>query len=129
MGFKKFLGKVVDKIEDAADDVKEAYDERQERKMEEQDLEEELEEKLEELLDKFEMRELKDLCRNVLGDEPESEWEEDGDEEYEIKPKRKDYLKFIEDAMEEEELSFDQIKNFAIKRKIVTKSFFDFEKI
>jgi len=127
LGFKKFLGKVVDKIEDVAEEVKESYDERQEHKMDEQDFEDLVDEKKEELLDKFEMKDLKDLCKNILGEVPESEWDDEDGEEYEIKPKRKNYLEFIDDAMDEEDLNFEQIKNFSIKRKIVSKSFFDFE--
>lgn len=127
MGFKKFFGKVADKMEDMAENAKEAYDAREERKMDEQDFEELLEEKQEELLERFEMSDLKKLCKDVLGESPESEWEEEDGEEYEIKPKRRDYLKFIEDAIEDEDLSFEQIKYFSIKHKIVSKNFFDFE--
>ena len=127
MGFKKFFGKVADKIEDVAENAKEAYDERQERKMDEQDFEDLVSERMEELLDKFEMRDLKDLCKNILGEVPESEWDDEDGEEYEIKPKRKNYLEFINDAIIDEDLNLEQIKNFSIKRKIVSKSFFDFE--
>ena len=129
MGFKKFFGKVADKIEDVAENAKEAYDERQERKMDEQDFEDLVSERMEELLDKFEMRDLKDLCKNILGEVPESEWDDEDGEEYEIKPKRKNYLEFINDAIIEEDLNLEQIKNFSIKRKIVSKSFFDFEQM
>jgi len=128
MKFKKFISKVADKIGDTAENLKEAYDERQERKMEEQDLEDEISNKIEELFDKFEMNDFKDLCKNVLGDEPETGIEEDDDgEEYKVKPKRKDYLEFIEGSMDGGELSFDQLKNFSLRRNIVSKNFFDFE--
>ena len=82
MGFKKFFGKVADKIEDVAENAKEAYDERQERKMDEQYFEDLVSERMEELLDKFEMRDLKDLCKNILGEVPESEWDDEDGEEY-----------------------------------------------
>tara|TARA_B110000495_G_C22880138_1_gene513327 strand:+ start:139 stop:936 length:798 start_codon:yes stop_codon:yes gene_type:complete len=127
MGFKKFFGKVVDKIEDVAENAKESYDERQEQKMDDADFEDLLDEKREELLNKFEMSELKKICEDVLGEVPESEWGEDDGKEYEVKPKRKNYLEFIDDALEDEDLNFEQIKDFSLKHKIVSKKFFDFE--
>ena len=80
MGFKKFLGKVSDKIEDTVDNIKESREEsRLEKEREIQAREErhqELEEirnEIETLLDKFTIKQLDTLCREMIGRTPDDE--------------------------------------------------------
>jgi hypothetical protein len=74
------------------------------------------------LLDKFELDQLKQLCINILGREPKPEYFEEREtgKQIELPLYRNDYLHFII-----EELRFSQIREYAIKNKIVSNSFFD----
>jgi len=74
------------------------------------------------LLNKFELEQLKQLCITVLGREPEPEYlEEVGTgKQIELPQYRIDYTHFII-----EELRFSQIKDYALKNKIIPASFFE----
>ena len=74
------------------------------------------------LLNKFELDQLKQLCITVLGREPEPEYfEEVGTgKQIELPQYRSDYTHFII-----EELRFSQIKDYALKNKIIPASFFE----
>lgn len=126
MGFKKILGKVAEKIEEKAEDIKEAREER--RKQNEIEEEERLanENKINSLLDKFEIPDFKKLFEKVIGSEPTIEYEIDKDTGREVTkyPLRRVYLNFVKENMDQEELSYAQIKDFAIRHKVVAPSFF-----
>lgn len=123
----KFLGKVAG---DITNSIKEANEERKERirLKEEQDererwiREQELQAKLQ-LLDKFEFPQLKQLCLDVLGREPPEEYVEDekSGAKHKIVKDRHDYVEFI---IDESGLNLANIKDYALKRKIVPPSFF-----
>ncbi len=68
------------------------------------------------LLNKFELGQLKQLCMDLLGREPEPEYyEERGTgKQIELPQYRNDYTHFII-----EELSLSQIKDYALKNKII----------
>ncbi|MDE1830046.1 MAG: hypothetical protein KGI25_06970 [Thaumarchaeota archaeon] len=73
------------------------------------------------LLQEFSMDQLKKLCHDILGREPPTEEYTDqmnGNEK--VLPQfKEDYVHFITD-----ELNFSEIKNYAVKNKIVTEEFF-----
>ena len=126
MGFKKFLGKVADKIEEKAEDIKEAREERKKQQdLEEDELRRE-EQKTSDLLDKFEIPDFKKLFEKVIGSEPTLEYEIDKDTGRETtkRPLRREYLDFVLDNIHDEELSYQQLKDFAIRHKVVAPSFF-----
>jgi len=174
MGFKKFLGKVSDKIEDTVDNIKESREEsRLEKEREIQAREErhqELEEirnEIETLLDKFTIKQLDTLCREMIGRTPDDEIvrKDDDDDEYDedeyededededqdedededeplrrkkknrsrfdrrqsLKSDRSTYIDFIWDKLTINDLKFSQIEDFALKKKIVSPSFFNSE--
>lgn len=126
MDFGKFLGKVAG---DITNTIKDANDERKERtrirdeqaEKERRIREQELQAKLQ-LLDKFDFPQLKQLCRDMLGREPQAEFiDEKTGAKYRINKDRHDYVEFI---IEESGLSFSHIKDYALKNKIVAQSFF-----
>ena len=126
MGFKKFLGKVAEKIEDKAEDIKEAREERRKQHEIEEEERRANENKINSLLDKFEIPDFKKLFEKVIGSEPNIENEIDKDTGREVSkyPLRRVYLNFVEDNMEQGELSYTQLKDFAIRYKVVSPSFF-----
>jgi len=82
--------------------------------------------KFQEILDKFEIPELKNFFKNFLGTEPPEEIEEDSDtgRKRVIKPDRKTHVDFIMDYYAKGELKFNQLKDYALKHKLVSPSFF-----
>jgi hypothetical protein len=74
------------------------------------------------LLNKFELDQLKQLCIDVLGREPEPEYFEEREtgKQIELPQYRNDYIHFII-----EELRLYQIKDYALKNKIISASFFE----
>lgn len=74
------------------------------------------------LLNKFELDQLKQLCMDILGREPDPEYfEEPGTgKQIELPQYRSDYIHFII-----EELRLSQIKDYALKNKIIAASFFE----
>ena len=172
MGFKKFLGKVSDKIEDTVDNIKESREENRLEKEREIQAREERHQELEEirneietLLDKFTIKQLDTLCREMIGRTPddeivrkdedeydedeydEDEYDEDEDEDQDedeplrrkkknrsrfdrrqsLKSDRSTYVDFIWDKLTINDLKFSQIEDFALKKKIVSPSFFNSE--
>lgn len=132
MGLKKFLGEVTGGIKDA-------YDEYQEKKRTERELEEERlnqlkkeKDDIDKLLDKFEFPDLEKMCSTILGHKPTGDIEENEDEEgnktqKQMKPNRRNYLDFIWENLKDDELKPTQIRDFALKNRIVSPSFFGFE--
>ena len=74
------------------------------------------------LLNKFDFGQLKQLCIDMLGREPEPEYfeEKETGKQIELPQYRNDYTHFII-----EELRLSQIKDYALKNKIISASFFE----
>lgn len=119
MGFKKFFGR--DK--DGEKNQNQIEIERIKNEIEEEDriFQQELPAKYN-LLDRFELDQLKQLCMDMLGREPEPEYfeEKETGKQIELPQYRNDYIHFII-----EELRLSQIKDYAIKNKITSASFFE----
>ena len=119
MGFKKFFGH--DK--DSENNQNQIEIERIKNEIEKEDriFQQELQAK-DNLLNKFELDQLKQLCMDMLGREPEPEYfeEKETGKQIELPQYRNDYLHFII-----EELRLSQIKDYAIKNKIISASFFE----
>ena len=79
---------------------------------------------LEKLLDKYDMSDLSDFCSKYLGEAPASrEILKDGTER-ELKPNRHTFVNFILEYYDKGLLRAEQIKDFSLKHRIVTPSFF-----
>ncbi|MDE1831088.1 hypothetical protein [Candidatus Nitrosotalea okcheonensis] len=74
------------------------------------------------LLDKFGIGQLKDMCNNLLGKGPDVEYYEDQitKKKTELPQYKEDFIHFIID-----EFRFAEIKEYALKKGIVTKHFFE----
>ena len=115
------------------DRAKKAWAEKQEKWAEESEIEEaEKAEKasfrvnLEDLLDRFEMKDLKSFCKDVLGTLPPTEVEQDKKtgREKRFEPDRHTFVDFILEKYDDGQLKTIWLTEFAVKRKIVAKSFF-----
>ena len=119
MDFKKFLGHK----KDSEKNQNQIEIERIKNEIEEEDriFQRELPFK-DTLLNKFELDQLKQLCIEILGREPEPEYfeEKETGKQIELPQYRNDYIHFII-----EELRFSQIKDYALKNKIIPASFFE----
>ena len=79
---------------------------------------------LEKLLDKYDMNDLNNFCSKYLGEAPASrEILKDGTER-ELKPNRHTFVNFILEYYDKGLLRAEQIKDFSLKHRIVTPSFF-----
>lgn len=79
---------------------------------------------LEKLLDKYDMSDLNNFCSKYLGEAPTSrEILQDGTER-ELKPNRHTFVNFILEYYDKGQLRAEQIKDFSLKHRIVTPSFF-----
>ena len=79
---------------------------------------------LEKLLDKYDMNDLNNFCSKYLGEAPVSrEILRDGTER-ELKPNRHTFVNFILEYYDKGQLRAEQIKDFSLKHRIVTPSFF-----
>ena len=82
---------------------------------------------LEKLLDKYDMSDLNNFCSKYLGEAPASrEILKDGTER-ELKPNRHTFVNFILEYYDKGQLRAEQIKDFSLKHRIVTPSFFSNE--
>ena len=118
------------------DRAKKAWAEKQEKWAEESEKEEaEKAEKasfrvnLEDLLDRFEMKDLKSFCKDVLGTLPPTDVEQDKKtgRDRRIEPDRHTFVDFILEKYDDGQLKTIWLTQFAVKRKIVAKSFFEEE--
>ena len=117
MGFKKFLGKVSDKIEDTVDNIKESREENrlekereiQAREERHQELEERRQE-IEKLLDKFTIKQLDTLCREMIGRTPDDEIVRKDEDEY-------DEDEYDEDEDQDEDQDEDEDEPLRRKKK------------
>jgi hypothetical protein len=117
MDFKRFRGrKDNDKIKNQSEIEKIKNEIEEEDRIFQQELQAK-----DELLNKFELDQLKQLCKSMLGMEPEPEYfEERGTgKQIELPQYRSDYIHFIID-----ELRLYQIKDYALKNKIIPDSCF-----
>ena len=73
-------------------------------------------EQLKALLDKFEFNDLEQLCKDVVGKTLQSTNE---------RPERIQLLEYIWEYHKKGTLTFQQVKDFAIKQGIVPQNFFD----
>ena len=114
MGFKKFL-----------DGVKDKYDQRQERKQKEEEESKEYEKTVNELLDRFEIPDLDDFFMKYINNKPESKIEEDENgRKIKQRPSRREYIDFAWKYLGVEDITYEQMKTFALKKRIVSPSFF-----
>ena len=82
---------------------------------------------IEKLLDKYDMSDLNNFCSKYLGEAPASrEILKDGTER-ELKPNRHTFVNFILEYYDKGQLRAEQIKDFSLKHRIVTPSFFSDE--
>lgn len=124
VGFKKILGNI-------GNAIKEANEERKERnriKQQEEDeikriAEQELQAKIQ-LLEKFEFPKLKQLCKDVLGREPQDKYYDDKKtgQRHKLESDRHDYVEFIVD--DNQGFTLSQIEAFALKNGIIYPNFF-----
>ena len=107
---------------------------------------------IQDLLDKFTINQLREFCTSYIGTLPEDELEvdEDDNEKETIRPekkktafksakrklswkkdpatrKRREYTEFIWNCIEEGDIRYEQLKDFAINNRIVSPSFFGTE--
>ncbi len=118
MDFKKFFNRDKDKkIYEKQSDIEKIKSEIEE---EDRIFQQELQAK-DKLLNKFELEQLKQLCVDMLGREPEPEYYEEREtgKQIELPLYKNDYMHFII-----EELRLSQISDYALKNKIVSTSFF-----
>jgi len=108
LGFKKWVAK--------------KNRERQARKRDEQSYKKEVDS----LLFKFEIPDLDDFFDRVIGERPDLEYEEDEETGKKIykNPLRREYLDFVWKNLESGDLTFQQLKDFALRNHIVPPSFF-----
>jgi hypothetical protein len=106
---------------------------------------------IQDLLDKFTIKQLQEFCSSYIGALPEDELEVDEDDEKEsIRPetkkpgwkfpkrklswkkdpairRRREYTEFIWNCIEEGDIRYEQLKDFALNNRIVSPSFFGTE--
>lgn len=106
--------------------IKNSIDDRRERKRAANEEWLEYENKVNSLLDKFEIPDFDDFLMSYLNKKPEPEYVEDKDTGREQKnfPGRKEYLDFIWEYLEKNEINYNHLKDFALKTRIVSPSFF-----
>lgn len=126
MGFKKILGNIKEKYDDYSDQRKK--DRARQEKIEREGSEKHLkyEKAVNSLLEKFEIPDLDQFLTRIVGEKPEPEYEieEDTGRERKINPSRRDYLDSIWENLDTDEISFQQLKDFAKKNRIVSQSLF-----
>ena len=84
---------------------------------------------LEDLLDRFVMQDLKSFCKDFLGTLPPTDVEQDKKtgRDRRIEPDRHTFVDFILEKYDDGQLKTIWLTEFAVKRKIVAKSFFEEE--
>jgi hypothetical protein len=115
MGWKKILS-----------DIRDKYNEYSENRIENERKRAEYEKTVNKLLDKFEIPDFDQFLLRFLNKkpEPEIETDEETNRERKINPGRREYLDFVWDHLNDNEINFQQLKDFALKKRIVTLSFF-----
>ena len=118
------------------DRAKKAWAEKQEKWAEESEKEEaekavkaKFRVNLEDLLDRFEMKDLKSFCKDFLGTLPPTDVVQDKKtgRDMRTEPDRHTFVNFILEKYDDGQLKTIWLTEFAVKRKIVAKSFFEEE--
>ena len=106
--------------------IKGSIDERREKRRIDKEEWQEYENKVNAMLDKFEIPDFDDFLMNYLNKKPESWVEDDKDtgRQHKVRPGRKDYLDFTWEHLEKNEINYSHLKDFALKNRIVSPSFF-----
>ena len=106
--------------------IKDSVEERRERKRAENEEWEKHENKVNSLLDKFEIPDFDNFLISYLNKKPEPRYEEDKDtgRESKVRPSRKEYLDFVWEQLEKDEINYNHLKDFALNNTIVSPSFF-----
>ncbi len=126
MGWKKLLGDIKDKSEKFIEDQKKDLDLRRLEQQNQTEQKQEHKQLVNSLLDRFEIPDLDEFLMKYLNNKPEPKTEKDHDtgKITKIKPGRREYLDFVWKNLDKKDITYDQLKNFALK-KIVTPSFFE----
>ena len=111
------------------DKIKDSLEERRIRQEEEKNEWEDYENKVNILLDKFEIPDFDEFLMRYLNDKPEPYEKEDKDtgKVFKKRPGRREYLDFVWEHLEKDDISYEHLKYFALKKRIVTPIFFDEE--
>ena len=119
MGFKKILGGIAGNIKDSID---EKLDERNRRDRDS----DEADRRVDQLLEKFEIQSFNEFLMKYLNQTPKPMYDRDEKtgREHKINPSRRDYVDFIWDHLDDNEINFEQLKDYALKKRIVSPSFF-----
>ncbi len=97
---------------------------------EEKEQRKELEKNVKNLLKKFEISDLQKICQSIIGKEPEwwhkREFEKDG-KTYEetLPPERWEFEDFIWKYVKKNEMTYEQIQDYAIRHSLVSRYYFE----
>jgi hypothetical protein len=129
MGWKKLLGDIKDKSEKFIEDQKRDLDLRRLEQQKQTEQRQEYKQLVNSLLDKFEIPDLDEFLMKYLNNKPEPKIEKDSDtgKTTKTRPSRREYLDFVWKNLDEQDITYEQLKNFALKKKIITPSFFGTE--
>lgn len=126
MGWKKLLGDIKEKYDQYAENRKIENERRAQIQKDNEKKRLQYEESVNKLLDKFQIFDFDTFLIGYLNKKPESEIEidEETGKEHINKPSRKKYLDFVWGHLNNDEINLQQLKDFALKKKIVSPSFF-----
>ncbi len=133
MDWKKSLGKAVgdvkSKIDDAAENRRQVNAENERIRAEDEKVFSEYTKKVTDLLDKFEISNFNDFLKRYLNleDYNATEYDKKTDTEYRRPLTRKEYVDDIFVYLQKQDISFQHLKDFALKAKVVAPSFFGIE--
>lgn len=129
MNWKKALGDVKDKIDDVAENRRQTNAENKRLQDEEDQREQEYLDKVNSLLDKFEISKFEDFMKRYLNVEPQvmEIHDKKTDTTYERPMTRKEIIEDIHGFLDSREITFEHLKDFALKAKVVAPSFFGLE--
>ncbi len=133
MNWKKSLGKAVGdvkgKIDDAAENRRQISAENERIRAEDEKAFSEYAKKVTDLLDKFEISNFDDFLKRYLNfdDYKVTEYDKKTDTKYTRSLSRKEYVDDIFAYLQKQDISFQHLKDFALKAKVVAPSFFGIE--
>ena len=117
MGLKKLLG-----------DAKSKYREIQEKKYQEKLAHESYANIVNKLLDEFTIPQFNKFFKNYLGEMIPKKYHKDNDGRETIEmPVRKDYVEFVWNYLNDDEITYEQLKKYTLKEKMVSLNFFQYE--
>jgi hypothetical protein len=133
LNWKKSLGKAVGdvkgKIDDAAENRRQISAENERIRAEDEKAFSEYAKKVTDLLDKFEISNFDDFLKRYLNfdDYKVTEYDKKTDTKYTRSLSRKEYVDDIFAYLQKQDISFQHLKDFALKAKVVAPSFFGIE--